>query len=40
MKRVVLVPALGAVLAGCNTRQGMGKALRHGGTAIARVAKS
>ncbi|HVC11923.1 MAG TPA: entericidin [Burkholderiales bacterium] len=40
MKRVVLLSALGAVLAGCNTRQAMGKAIRQGGTAIERAARS
>ncbi|HVB48958.1 MAG TPA: entericidin [Burkholderiales bacterium] len=40
MKRVVLVSALGTVLAVCNTRQGMGKALRQGGIAIERAANS
>ncbi len=39
MKRVVLLAVLAAVLAGCNTLQGVGKDLQQGGAAIERAAQ-
>ncbi|MDA8109259.1 MAG: entericidin A/B family lipoprotein [Betaproteobacteria bacterium] len=39
MKRIVLLAMLAALLAGCNTLQGMGKDIQQGGAALERAAK-